>query len=54
MLPSFTSPGQAGELLRWYLAHPADRERRAAAAREAVAGRTFEANARKLLAMLDN
>lgn len=53
MLPSFTTPGQASELLRWYLAHPEQREKRAAAAREAVAGRTFESSARRLLALLD-
>lgn len=53
MLPSFTTPGQAGELIRWYAAHPADRQRRAAAAREAVADRTFENNARTLLRLLD-
>ena len=53
MLPSFTTPAQAAELLRWYLARPAEREKRAAAAREAVAGRTFESNARRLLELLD-
>lgn len=53
MLPSFTMPQQAGDLIRWYLAHPADREKRAAAAREAVTGRTFENNARTLLRLLD-
>jgi spore maturation protein CgeB len=53
MLPSYTTPGQAGDLVRWYAAHPAERERRAAAAREAIADRTFTSHARKLLAMLD-
>ena len=52
MLPAFTSPAEAGELIHWGLRHPAAREKAAAAAREAVAGRTFEANARKLLAMI--
>lgn len=54
MLPTFTSPQEAGDLIRWYAAHDGDREKRAAAAREAVAGRTFKNHARKLLAMLDN
>lgn len=54
MLPSFTTPEQAGDLIRWYLARPADRELRAAAAREAIADRTFDNHARKLLAMLDH
>jgi hypothetical protein len=54
MLPTFTTAEQAGDLIRWYLAHPAEREKRAAAAREAVEGRTFVNHARKLLAMLDH
>jgi spore maturation protein CgeB len=53
MLPAFTSPQQAGDMLRWYLAHPAQRASRAAAAREAIADRTFFNNARSLLKMLD-
>jgi spore maturation protein CgeB len=53
MLPSFTTAEQAGDLIRWYLAHPEQRETCAAAAREAVAGRTFEANAKELLRLLD-
>ncbi len=54
MLPSFTSPGEASELLRWALAHPEDRAEAAIKARTAVADRTFANHARKLLAMLDN
>jgi spore maturation protein CgeB len=54
MLPAYTSPGEAGEIIRWALAHPGDRAAAAAKARAAVAGRTFEANARRLLALLDN
>jgi spore maturation protein CgeB len=53
MLPAFTTAEQASDLLRWYLAHPAERDRRAAAAREAVAPRTFDNNAKQLLALLD-
>jgi spore maturation protein CgeB len=53
-LPTFESPGDASEKLRWWLAHEAQREKAAAAAREAVAGRTFTNHARKLLAMLDH
>jgi spore maturation protein CgeB len=53
MLPAYTTPGQAGELIRWYLAHPGQRETCAAAARQAVADRTFENNARSLLRLLD-
>jgi spore maturation protein CgeB len=53
MLPTFTTPGEASEQLRWWLAHPAAREKRAAAAREAVAERTFANNARRLLELLE-
>ena len=52
MLPQFTTPEQAGDLIRWYAAHDGDREKRAAAAREAVAGRTFSNNAKALLKLL--
>ena len=54
MLPSFTSPEEAGELIRWALVHPEDAEEAAGKARAAVEGRTFISHARKLLAMLDN
>lgn len=53
MLPVFTTPEQASDLLRWYLAHPDQRHKRAAAARAAIAGRTFENHARRLLELLD-
>lgn len=49
MLPTFTSPGEASEQLRWWLRHDREREAVAAKARLAVADRTFEANARRLL-----
>jgi hypothetical protein len=54
MLPSFTSPEEAGDLIRWALAHPEDREESAAKAGAAIADRTFTNHARKLLAMLDH
>lgn len=53
MLPTFTSPAEAGDQIRWALAHPDEREKAAARAREAVADRTFENNARRLLQLLD-
>lgn len=52
MLPTFSSPGDFTEKLRWWLAHPAQRIEAAMAAREAVADRTFEANATRLLSLL--
>lgn len=53
MLPVFDSPRDASEKLRWWLAHDGQREKAAAAARDAVAGRTFENHARRLLQLLD-
>jgi spore maturation protein CgeB len=54
MLPAFTGPGEAGDLIRWALAHPGDREEAALKARAAIADRTFTSHARKLLAMLEH
>lgn len=53
MLPLFTGPEDAGEQLRWWLAHDSQREQAARSARGAVAGRTFTSNARMLLRLLD-
>ena len=53
MLPAFTSPQEAGEQIRWALAHPEERAEAAHKARLAIADRTFTNHARKLLAMLD-
>ena len=53
MLPAFTSPAEASDQVRWLLADDARREKAAAAARAAVADRTFTANAKRLLRLLD-
>jgi spore maturation protein CgeB len=53
MLPTFDGPADASQKLRWWLAHDSQREKAAAAARAAVADRTFEANAKRLLQLLD-
>jgi hypothetical protein len=53
MLPSFASPAEASDLIRWALAHPGERAEAAARARAAVAGRTFTEHARSLLRLLD-
>ena len=53
MLPVVETPGELGDVLRWALAHPVERELAALAARKAVADRTFENNARSLLQRLD-
>ena len=54
MLPTFTSPQEASELLRYWLARPDERQALAAKAREAVADRTFDMNAAGLLRLLTN
>lgn len=53
MLPTFGSPDEASEQLRWWLRHPDEREAAAAKAREAVADRTFDTAAARLLRLLD-
>lgn len=53
MLPTFEGPEDFEAQLRWWLAHPEARASAAAAAREAVAERTFTANAAGLLRALE-
>lgn len=53
MLPSFDGPQDASQKLRWWLERPLYRAEAARKAREAIADRTFDQHARKLLAMLD-
>lgn len=53
MLPVSHSPEQASDQLRWWLAHPGMRETAAIKAREAVADRTFDNAAARLLRLLD-
>jgi hypothetical protein len=52
MLPTFTGPDEASDLLRWFLAHPSEREKAAQKAREAVQGRTFDTAAAGLLRLM--
>jgi hypothetical protein len=53
MLPTFTEPGELGDLLRWAIAHPEERQAAADLAAQAVADRTFANNAKRALARLD-
>jgi spore maturation protein CgeB len=53
MLPTYASPDEASEQLRWLLADEDRREKLGARAREAVADRTFTSNAKRLLTLLD-
>jgi hypothetical protein len=48
MLPTFGSPAEASDQLRYYLAHPRLRARAARQAREAIADRTFDRNVQVL------
>lgn len=53
MLPTFASPEEASEQLRYWLARPDERRELAAKAREAVADRTFTTHAAALLRLLE-
>ena len=53
MLPTFDGPEDASEKLRFYLARDDYRRDAARQARAAIADRTFENNARRLLELLD-
>jgi hypothetical protein len=52
MLPTFTEPGEFEDLVRYYLAHEAQREDAALRARTAILDRTFDANAASLMRLL--
>ncbi len=54
MLPTFSEPGEFASLLHWFLAHPGKREKAAAQARAAIADRTFDAHAARMLRLLPN
>jgi spore maturation protein CgeB len=53
MLPTFTTPVEFEDLLRWWLDHPRQRHTAAAAARTAIADRTFTNTAASLLRLVD-
>lgn len=53
VLPTFSTPEELGEQVRWALAHPDERETAAQQARNAVMDRTFAQNAPALLAAFD-
>lgn len=52
MLPAFTTPGEASDLLRWWLKRPDERQELARQAHAAVADRTFDQHAAQLLRLL--
>lgn len=53
MLPTFSEPGEFGDLVRYYLKHFGDRLNAAHAAREAIAHRTFKNTTANLLRLVD-
>lgn len=53
MLPTYSSPEELGDLLRWWRAHDRDREETVAKAQAALAERTFDNAARRLLTELE-
>jgi spore maturation protein CgeB len=53
MLPQFTSPAEAEEELRWWLAHDSVREEAADLALTAVQDRTFDAQCRTVLGYME-
>ena len=53
MLPTFTTPAEATDIVRWFLAHDDERAKAGALAREAVADRTFDSYAAVLLRLLN-
>jgi len=54
MLPTFTTPAEASDLLRWWLAHDDSRAEAARLARKAIADRTFEHHAARMLRLIEN
>jgi glycosyltransferase involved in cell wall biosynthesis len=54
VLPSFSSPEEASEQLHWWVKNDALREHRAQQARARIADRTFDNNARKALALMED
>ena len=52
MLPTFSSPEELGDQIRWALAHPDRAAEAATAARHAIADRTFPNNVRRLFTAL--
>jgi hypothetical protein len=53
MLPTFTTPQEASEQIRWLLGHDGYREMVAAKAQAAIADRTFDNHAARLLRLLE-
>lgn len=53
MVPTFTEPGELGDLIRYYLSHDNERDRVAGDARQAIEDRTFVNAAGRMFSELD-
>ena len=53
MLPAYSSPAEASDLIRWAIAHPHERDDAAGRAWAAIQDRTFTEHAKQLLRLLD-
>lgn len=53
MVPTFQTPDELSYLMRYYLKHDDAREAIASAARQRIADRTFDSNARRLLRLVE-
>ena len=53
MLPTFDTPEELGEQIRWALTHPEQRQDAARAAMAAVHDRTFTSNAARVLGAVE-
>lgn len=53
MLPTFSTPAEFSDLLRWWVHHPRERNSASVAARAAIADRTFQSTAARLLRLVD-
>jgi hypothetical protein len=53
MLPTFTDPAEASDIVRWFIGHDDEREKASLLIREAVADRTFDHHAAVLLRLLN-
>lgn len=52
MLPKVTDPRELSQIIAWSMSHPDERQAAADLARAAISDRTFESNARRLMAAL--
>lgn len=52
-LPTFSTPAEASDLIRWWMTHDDERAALGSKAREAIADRTFDQHAARLLGLLE-